>query len=420
MHMMLRLLCLLIPGTILSAQTASLQMLHNAALRGDEKTVESLLSAGLSPNTADRLGQTPLSFAITSGFPRMVDLLLTWKADPNAPMTGGNARSLTPLQYAAEHGNLQVARSLIAAGARVNEKGGAGRTPLHFALVGRFDMMRLLIEKGADVNLRDNDGASPLDDAVWGGSLDAAAMLLAHGAHLDEPETMTGATPLNEAAFRGHTELLRYLLRFRPDVTIADNRGFTPLQNAIRLGREDSALLLLDAEPAAQRTSQFLGNTMEAAIAKDQASLADALLRAGLPVNQPLPSGYTALDAAAFAGASKSVRILLAIGADPNAPGKDGSTPIEDAAAKGFDSIVTILLDSGARVNEANTSTGATALYSAASSGNLTTAKLLLDRGANPSSCGVNGKTPYQIAVANDHAEVAAEIRTRGGLERCQ
>lgn len=382
-----RLLCLFIPIGLLSAQIAPVQMLHNAAMRGDEKTVESLLAAGLSPNAVDnRLAETPLSFAMISGFPGMVNLLLAWHADPNAPMTGANPRSLTPLQYAAGHGNLQVVRSLIAAGARVNDAGGAGRTPLHYALESHLDIVHFLMEKGADVNIRDSEGASPLDDAVWSGNLDATAMLLAHGAHLDEPDTRTGATPVNEAAFRGHTELVRYLLRFRPDITIADNRGFTPLQNAIRLGRQDSALLLLDAQPTAQRTPQFLGSTMEAAIAKDQSSVTEALLRQGTNVNDPLPSGYTPLDAASFAGASKSARILLANGADPNAAGKDGTTPLDDAAARGFDSIVTLLLASG----------------------------------ANPSFCDPNHRTPYQIAMENDHAGVAAEIKSRGGAERCQ
>jgi len=402
-----------------SRQITAMEMLRNAEMKGDVKTVESLLSSGLSANMTDRLGQTPLLFAMTSGWPRIVDLLLAWHADPNTPMTGANPRSETPLQYAAARGDLSVARSLIAAGARVNDRGGAGRTPLHYALPGHLDMARLLIEKGADVNLRDLEGASPLDDAVWNGNLDAAAMLLAHGARLDEPDTQTGATPVSEAAFRGHTELVRYLLRFGPDVTIADKRGRTALENAIRMGKEDSALLLLEAQPPAQRTPEFLGNTLEIAIGKDQVLLAQALLSQGIKVDQTLPSGYTPLDVAAFGGASKVSRMLLDNGADPNAAGKDGTIPLEDAAGKGFDSIAKMLLAGGARINQVNADTGTTVLYAAASSGHLTTVKMLLDRGADPSSCGRNRRTPYQAAIENGHADVAAEIKSRGGTDRC-
>jgi ankyrin repeat protein len=405
---------------LLTAQITSVQMLRRAEMTGDLNTVESLLSAGLDANVTDRNGETPLSTAMIGGQPRLIDLLLAWHADPNAPMTGGNRQSETPLQYAAEHGDLRTARSLIAAGARVNDKGGAGRTPLHYALLNHFDVVRLLIEKGADVNLRDSEGASPLDDAIWQGNLDAAAIVIAHGARLNEPDTGTGATPLNEAAFRGHAALVRYLLQFHPDVTIADHRGHTPLDNAIRMGKEDSALLLLDAQPAGQRTPLFLAKTLEAAIGLDQASLTELLLRQGMNVNEDLPSGYTPLDAAVFGGASKTARMLLDNGADPNAAGKDGTTPIEDAAAKGFDAMAAILLDHGARVNQVNASTGTTPLYAAASSGYLNTVKLLLERSANPSSCGINRRTPYQIAIENSHADIASEIRSRGGDERCR
>src|SRR5579871_2396872 len=127
---------------LLTAQVTSVEMLRHAVGTGDVKTVESLLAAGISANTPDRLGQTPITLAIFTGQPSMVDLLLEWHADPNAPMTGLSRHSQTPLQYAAEHGDLRVAASLIAAGARVNEAGDSGRTPLHFALLNHLDMAR--------------------------------------------------------------------------------------------------------------------------------------------------------------------------------------------------------------------------------------------------------------------------------------
>jgi ankyrin len=402
-----------------SKQITSIRMLRTAEQTGDVRTVESLLSAGLSANVPDHLGQTPLSFAILAGQPAVVDLLLAWHADPNASMTGANPGSETPLQYAAQPGDLHIARSLVAAGARVNDRGGSGRAPLHYALPGHPDMARLLIEKGADVNVRDSEGASPLDESVWRGDLDAAAVVIAHRARLNEPDTRTGATPVNEAAYQGRSEVLRYLLQFHPDVTIADKRGYAPLDNAIRMGKEDSALLLLEAQPAAQRTPEFLGKTLEAAIGRDQPLLVEALLRQGTDVDHALPSGYTPLDAAAFRGASKTARVLLEKGANPNVAGKDGTTPLEDAALKGFDPIVDMLLMNGARANQANTLSGTTALYAAASSGYLITVKMLLDRGANPSLCGNNRKTPYQTAIENGHPDISAEIRNRGAADRC-
>jgi len=104
-------------------------------------------------------------------------------------------------------------------------------------------------------------GANSLDDAAWRGSLDIVAILLAHGAHLNESDTKTGATPINEAAFRGHSAVVQYLLQFHPDLGIPDKRGYSPLDNAIRMGKEDSDRLLLEAEPKERQTPQFFGKT---------------------------------------------------------------------------------------------------------------------------------------------------------------
>jgi ankyrin repeat protein len=307
-----------------------------------------------------------------------------------------------------------MASDLVEAGAHVDAKGNDGLTVLYYEVRSvHLDAIRLLIEKGADVNVRDSEGASLLDDAVWTGSVDTVALLLAHGARLNEPDPETGATPINEAAYRGNPEVVQYLLQFHPDLGIADKRGYTPLDNALRMDREDAALLLLEAEPKAPQTS--FGKLMDQAIKIDKPRIIEALLRHGVSANGTLPSGSTPLESAAFADATKAVQVLLDNGADPNL-----GTPLEDAALKGFDSIVSQLLDHGALINHADNDSGATALYAAASFGKVAVVKLLLSRGANSNLCGKNHKTPYQVALDNGYNDVAAEIKLHGGGDICK
>jgi ankyrin repeat protein len=186
------------------------------------------------------------------------------------------------------------------------------------------------------------------------------------------------------------------------------------------MGKEDSAVLLLEAEPKEQQTPQFFGKTMDAAIKRGESVLVETLLRHGAIANVLLPSGNTPLDAAASAGASKIVHILLDNNADPNISGRNESTPLEDASLKGFDSIAGMLLDHGALVNRLNSGSGTTALYAAASFGRGEVVKLLLERGANPSLCGNNRKSPYQAALENGYSEVAAQIGKHGGARSCE
>jgi ankyrin repeat protein len=397
---------------VAGAPRTAAEMLFGALLTGDMKTMENLLANGLSPDVPDRFGRTPLGLAINANQARAVELLLASHADPNGFLSNRDSSGempLTPLQLAAQTGNMRFATMLISAGARVDATGASRRTALHFA-VYHLDMMRFLLQAGADVNARDAQGASPLDEAAWNGSLDAAALLLAHGARLNEPDTQTGATPLNEAAYRGRAEIVQYLLMLRADPEVPDKRGYTALENAIRMGKEDAALALLKASPEGK---QFPA-AFETAIRKDEARVTEALLLRGSLPNELLPSRSTPLEAAASAGAVGALGAILNHDADPNLIGPNGATPLENAALKGYEAVVAALLARGAEVNVVNPTSGGTALYAAASFGKSDVVKMLLDRGADPTVCGKSRKSPYQAAVANGFAEAATLLQDRG------
>ena len=400
---------------------SALQMLAKAARLGDVKTTEMLLSAGVNPNVPNQQGLTPLSYAVLFDHRDVAALLLAHHADPNGGVTGGTSVDETPLQTAVSMGNLRLAWTLITAGAQVDARSKGGRTALHFAVVGsHLDMIRLLIGKGARVGTRDTEGTSPLDDAVWRGYLEATAILLAHGASLNEPETKTGATPINEAAYRGETQIVRYLLQFSPNLKLADKGGYTPVENAIRKGNSDAAVLLLEAQAKDQDTPEYLGKLITEAAKKDEVAVVEALLRRGVNVSELLSSGATPLDIAASSGALNVVRALLDGGADPNKTARSGSSPLEDAALRGWSSIAAVLLDHGARLNEVNSDSGKTALYAAASFGKGEVVRLLLQRGADVNLCGTGRTTPYKAALDNGFDAIAAQISRHGGSKECK
>jgi ankyrin repeat protein len=410
-------------GSLQAEVNAGAEALAKAARAGDLMTAQTLLENGIDPDLHDRYGKTPLYHAVSFNETNAVELLLAHHADPNGSVISRTESEFpaTPLQYAAYMGNLRIASMLITAGAHIDTQGPTGRTALQFAVLGtHLDVIRYLLERGADLKIRDADGTSPLDDAVWRGYLDVVAILLANGASLNQGETKTGATPINEAAYQGDTRLVRYFLQFSPDLSIRDTKGYTPIENAARRGKESSALLLLDAEAKLRKTPSSWERTLDAAIKEDEPALVGALLQHGLSANTALPSGLTPVGAAVAAGSTNVARVLLNDGADPNREGGQATTPLEDASLKGFHPIVELLLEHSARINEVNAASGTTALYAAASFGKADVVKLLLERGAEPNLCGRGRKTPYQAAVENGYNEIASAIQQHGGSKSCE
>lgn len=400
-------------------------LLGRASRQGDLDRLRNLLTSGVDPNLADDVGSTALYNASSFNQIKAVELLLSFHADPDKQVKArrrGNTTPVTPLQSAAYLGNSQIAALLVDAGAHLNAVGEGKRSALDFAVIGnRLDVISFLIEKGADVNGRDAEGASALDYAVWGGSIDGAALLLAHGARLNEGEANTLSTPVNEAAFLGNTGMVRYLLQFHPDLDASDKNGFTPLENAARMGREETALLLFRAQ-ANHSNQERIERTLKAAIAKNEVQLTKAMIQRGnlFSLNTALSLGPFPLEIAVSAGSADIVRLFLENGADPNQSSRQGASCLEDASLRGFTAVVQLLLEHRAVIDQINQASGRTALYVASSFGKLDVVKLLLAHGANPNLCGTNHLTAYQAALKSGFDEIASYLKRHGGAGSCQ
>ena len=89
--------------------------LHAAVRAGDVHAVERLVAAGAPVDARDELGSTPLLDAAWSGNNEIADFLIRHGSDINAKH--GEAGS-TPLQYAVLTGRPAMVRLLLDAGAR--------------------------------------------------------------------------------------------------------------------------------------------------------------------------------------------------------------------------------------------------------------------------------------------------------------
>ena len=163
-------------------------------------------------------------------------------------MMGSDTLS-SALHSAAERGDEQQVREMLAGGAQVDERNAAQESALHRAcMCGHQAVAAVLLEVGADAEARDADGMQPLHLAAMGGQDSVVALLLACGTN-HAAQARAGREPLHWAALYGSASCCQLLVDVSANVDALDSSGKTALQLAERKGHE-AVLNVLTQTPA--------------------------------------------------------------------------------------------------------------------------------------------------------------------------
>ncbi len=162
-------------------------------------------------------------------------------------------------------GDLGEVERLIAAGAPVNERAPMvgslddDYTPLGVAArEGRADMVRVLLDAGADprrvIGLMKG---TPVHEASYFGHADVVRALTERRARvatpapeLDAQGPYNGLTALHDAAWHGHLEPARTLVGAGARLDLKTHAGLTPRELALFYGYDELARFLAEAERA--------------------------------------------------------------------------------------------------------------------------------------------------------------------------
>ena len=194
-----------------------------------------------------------------------------------------------------------------------------------------------------------------------------------------------------EAAKHRDSSAVRELLQARADVNAPQKDGATALHWAAHWSDIEMTALLLAAGARVSAADDHGVTPLSLACVNANAALVRTLLDAGANPNARLSTGETPIMTAARTGNPEVVRLLLARDADVNAKeGLRGQTALMWGAAERHPEIVRILLEKRAEVS-ARSKGGFTALLFAVQQGDVETAGILLDAGADVNDSGPEG-----------------------------
>jgi ankyrin repeat protein len=235
-------------------------------------------------------------------------------------------------------GATKPALEKIRAGADVNLAQGDGTTPLLWA-VNRsdYEVAEALLAKKANPNTANEFGALPLLEAARLNDARMVKLLLDAGAKVDSANP-DGETALMVAIKGGNFQMVDTLVDLRANVNVVEKfHNQTPLIYAAAAARADIVKLLLskgaDIKPRALYT--------------DWASQVTSEPR----VQYRSVGGLNALMYAVRSGCYSCVEQLAAAGADINFPTPEGVTPLMLALDNSHNAVAKFLMDKGANLD---------------------------------------------------------------------
>ncbi|XP_059471305.1 ankyrin repeat domain-containing protein 17 isoform X2 [Neocloeon triangulifer] len=405
--------------------------LVEACSDGDVGTVRKLLSEGRSVHETTEDGESLLSLACSAGYFELAQVLLAMSAGVEDRGIKGDC---TPLMEAASAGHADIVRLLIENGADVNAQSSTGNTPLMYACAGgHLEVVEILLAAGANVEDHNENGHTPLMEAASAGYVNVAKVLLENGAGINTHSNEFKESALTLACYKGHLEMVRFLLAAGADQEHKTDEMHTALMEASMDGHVEVARLLLDSGAQVNMPTDSFESPLTLAACGGHVDLALLLIERGANIEEVNDEGYTPLMEAAREGHEEMVALLLSQGANINAQTEEtqetaltlaccggflevaeflikagadieagASTPLMEASQEGHLDLVRYLLSVGANVN-ATTSTGDTALTYACENGHTDVAELLLQNGADLEHESEGGRTPLMKACRAGH-----------------
>ena len=354
---------------------------------------------------------------------------------------GKNSLSFTPLQLAAEKGNIEAIRFLVSQGADINGiTVDNPETPLAIAAKKRKSAaVRNLIDLGAKINVKGEEGKNLLTLALQENNQKLIQLLESKNIDMNlalmwawktrkvnimnfliekkaDPKTTLGWKPVHFAAYRGDFRQVENMVQDENQLDLQDKAGRTPLGIAILSGNTDIAKFLIE-HGAKTDNDKYEENPLFFAVLAGDHEITKILIDKGADVKMKSKHCDSLLHTAAAKGDVKTAEMLIEGGAEVNVKGLCNSYPLHNAVNQNHKKMVEFLLSKGANIN-ALEGCNSTALHSAAIKGNGEMVKLLISRGADMNIENSCGETPMEAAICHKKDRIVEIFIDNGGVPK--
>ena len=321
--------------------------LYLACLAGNVEIASLFIKNGADVNACGGRYGCPLYVACFRGHAPVVQMLLSRGADPKLKVE----RFDNALQAALLGDNEIIALHILEAGFNICTQDEYDRILQQAAMVGSTEVVKFLQKSHASsFGISGSAMCTAVDSALSKGRLGVLERFLLKS---QNPKQDLPSHAVSIAVLGGHDPMIIYLLS--KDLDIEQEGPFgTPLRVASIMGHESTVRLLLE-RGANINARGSLGGALQAAAMKGYESIINMLIQNHADVNST--GGYygSPLQAAAYCGRKKAVKVLLDAGASITQRGIFEDA-FHAAAEGGHEEIVRLFIEKGFQFHETYTS----------------------------------------------------------------
>ncbi|HEY4784520.1 MAG TPA: ankyrin repeat domain-containing protein [Bacteroidales bacterium] len=251
------------------------------------------------------------------------------------------------------------------------------------------------------VELKEKPVSELLKDYATKGDLQKIKELIEKDNTLINARLGKEETALTIAAYRGHDDVVEYLISKKADIYCRNDWNNNALMNAAMRGHVEIARLLID-NGANKDARGLYGNTaLHFAAQEKRIEMTAFLVGNKCNIEAQNDYGQTPLFLASWNGKPEIIKILVDNGANVNISNSSNTTPLHNLASGGYAESIIILLNAGADVNKSDNDNNLP-LHYAVKNGKPEAVKLLLAKTKSLNQKENHyGNTPLHLAAIN-------------------